>query len=150
MKKSKMDRYISQLENLFPDIIEGMSFKVVQELAELKITLAQFQALSLLAEKKGCIMSELAKGMSQSFSTTTGIVDRLIRDGLARRERDKKDRRVVRVFITSKGKYTVGQFKRYRKEHLISILESLKEKDRKTLIQAMGILSQAIKRQRKR
>lgn len=150
MKKSKMDRYISQLENLFPDIIEGMSFKVVQELAELKITLAQFQALSLLAEKKGCIMSELARGMSQSFSTTTGIVDRLIRDGLARRERDKKDRRVVRVFITSKGKYTVGQFKRYRKEHLISILESLKEKDRKTLIQAMGILSQAIKRQRKR
>jgi len=150
MKKSKMDRYISQLENLFPDIIEGMSFKVVQELAELKITLAQFQALSLLAEKKGCIMSELARGMSQSFSATTGIVDRLIRDGLARRERDKKDRRVVRVFITSKGKYTVGQFKRYRKEHLISILESLKEKDRKTLIQAMGILSQAIKRQRKR
>ncbi len=150
MKKSKMDRYISQLENLFPDIIEGMSFKVVQELAELKITLAQFQALSLLAEKKGCIMSELARGMSQSFSATTGIVDRLIRDGLARRERDKKDRRVVRVFITSKGKYTVGQFKRYRKEHLISILESLKEKDRKTLIQAMEILSQAIKRQRKR
>ena len=150
MKKSKMDRYISQLENLFPDIVEGMSFKVVQELAELKITLAQFQALSLLAEKKGCIMSELARGMSQSFSATTGIVDRLIRDGLARRERDKKDRRVVRVFITSKGKYTVGQFKRYRKEHLISILESLKEKDRKTLIQAMGILSQAIKRQRKR
>jgi len=145
-----MDRYISQLENLFPDIIEGMSFKVVQELAELKITLAQFQALSFLAEKKGCIMSELARGMSQSFSATTGIVDRLIRDGLARRERDKKDRRVVRVFITSKGKYTVGQFKRYRKEHLISILESLKEKDRKTLIQAMGILSQAIKRQRKR
>ena len=95
-------------------------------------------------------MSELARGMSQSFSATTGIVDRLIRDGLARRERDKKDRRVVRVFITSKGKYTVGQFKRYRKEHLISILESLKEKDRKTLIQAMGILSQAIKRQRKR
>ena len=150
MKKSKMDRYISQLEDLFPDIVEGMSFKVVQELAELKITLAQFQALSLLAEKKGCIMSELARGMSQSFSATTGIVDRLIRDGLARRERDKKDRRVVRVFITSKGKYTVGQFKRYRKEHLISILESLKEKDRKTLIQAMGILSQAIKRQRKR
>ena len=150
MKKSKMDRYISQFENLFPDIIEGMSFKVVQELAELKITLAQFQALSLLAEKKGYIMSELARGMSQSFSATTGIVDRLIRDGLARRERDKKDRRVVRVFITSKGKYTVGQFKRYRKEHLISILESLKEKDRKTLIQAMGILSQAIKRKRKK
>ena len=150
MKKSKMDRYISQLEDLIPDIVEGMSYKVVQELAKLKITLAQFQALSFLAEKKGCIMSELARGMSQSFSATTGIVDRLIRDGLARRERDKKDRRVVRVFITSKGKYTVGQFKKYRKEHLISILESLKEKDRKTLIQAMGILSQAIRRQRKR
>ncbi len=150
MKKSKMDRYIFQLEDLFPDIVKGMSYKVVQELAKLKITLAQFQALSLLAEKKGCIMSELARGMSQSFSATTGIVDRLIRDDLANRERDQKDRRVVQVFITSKGKYTVGQFKKYRKEHLISILESLKEKDRKTLIQAMGILSQAIKRQRKR
>ena len=150
MKESKMDRYISQLENLFPDIMEGMSFKLVQELAELKITLAQFQALSLLAEKKGCIMSKLARGMSQSFSATTGIVDRLIRDGLARRERDKKDRRVVRVFITSKGKYTVEQFKSYRKEHLISILKSLKEKDRKTLIRAMEIFAQAFKRQRKR
>ena len=150
MKKSKMDRYISQLENLFPDIMEGMSFKMVQELAELKITLAQFQALSLLAEKKGCIMSELTRGMSQSFSATTGIVDRLIRDGLARRKRDKKDRRVVWVIITSKGKYTVEQFKKYRKEHLISIMESLREKDRKTLIQAMGIFAQEIRKQRKR
>ena len=121
-----MEKYISQLESLFPDIMEGMSYKVVQELAKLKITLAQFQALSLLVKKKGCIMSELARGMSQSFSATTGIVDRLIRDGLTRRERDNKDRRVVRVFITSEGKYTVEQFKRYRKEHLISILDSLK------------------------
>ncbi|HEA46900.1 MAG TPA: MarR family transcriptional regulator [bacterium] len=150
MKKSKMDRYISRLENLFPDIMEAMSFKIVQELAELNITLAQFQALSLLAEKKGCIMSELARGMSQSFSATTGIVDRLIRNSLVRRERDKKDRRVVWVFITSKGKYTVEQFNRYRKEHLISILKSLKEKDRKTLIQAMEIFAQAIKKQRRR
>lgn len=150
MKESKMERYISQIENLLPDIVEGMSFKEVQELAELKITLAQFQALSLLAEKKGCIMSELARGMPQSFSATTGIVDRLIRDGLARRERDKKDRRVVQVFITSKGKYTVERFKRYKKEHLISILESLKEKDRKTLMQAMEIFAQAIKKQREK
>lgn len=145
-----MEKYISQLESLFPDIMEGMSYKVVQELAKLKITLAQFQALSLLVEKKGCIMSELARGMSQSFSATTGIVDRLIRDGLTRRERDNKDRRVVRVFITSEGKYTVEQFKRYRKEHLISILESLKEKDRKTLLRAMEIFAQAIKKQREK
>jgi DNA-binding MarR family transcriptional regulator len=143
-----MDKYIYQVENLFPDIMKGMSFKVVQELAELKITLAQFQALSLLAEKKGCIMSELARGMSQSFSATTGIVDRLIRDGLARRERDNQDRRVVRVFISDKGQYAVERFKKYRAEHLISILKSLKEKDRETLIRGMEIFAQAVKRQR--
>lgn len=48
-------------------------------------------------------MSELAELTNQSAGTLTGIVDRLIDDGLVQRVRDTEDRRVVQVALTEAG-----------------------------------------------
>ena len=49
-------------------------------------------------------MRELAADTHQFSATVTGIVDRLVRDGLVERKRHVSDRRVVLVCLTPAGR----------------------------------------------
>ncbi|TNE87949.1 MAG: MarR family transcriptional regulator [Deltaproteobacteria bacterium] len=67
-----------------------------------QLTAPQVRALRLLAD--GCASPvALAKSMGLRPSTITGIVDRLERDGLLRRERVEADRRKVTLVLTQDG-----------------------------------------------
>jgi DNA-binding MarR family transcriptional regulator len=54
-------------------------------------------------------MGTLADATQQSGGTLTGIVDRLIDDGLVERVRSVNDRRVIEVTLTAEGHARVGQ-----------------------------------------
>lgn len=56
------------------------------------------------AEDSSPSMSEIAKETDHTTAAVTGIVDRMVEDGLLEREHSKEDRRVIRVYTTAKGK----------------------------------------------
>ncbi len=68
------------------------------------LTMPQMMTLVAIHAAGTCRMSELAEVTQQSAGTLTGIVDRLIQDGLVARVRDSDDRRVVQVALTPAGK----------------------------------------------
>jgi len=68
-----------------------------------RVTPAQAGILFLLAEKDGRTMSELSRILSIDNSTLTGLVDRLEKAGLARRDASPHDRRASHVYISQKG-----------------------------------------------
>jgi DNA-binding MarR family transcriptional regulator len=70
----------------------------------LAITVPQLSVLWSLWDEDGVLTSKLIEGTNLDGGTITGVVDRLERKGLVRRERDAEDRRVVRVFLTAKGR----------------------------------------------
>src|SRR4030043_403050 len=49
-------------------------------------------------------ITDIARWLERSTNSISMIVDRMVKAGLVRRARDKRDRRVVRVTFTSKGK----------------------------------------------
>jgi DNA-binding MarR family transcriptional regulator len=53
-------------------------------------------------------MNDLSERILHSKSGLTRIVDRMIEEGLVRRERPEHDRRVVLVFLTDKGRDLIG------------------------------------------
>lgn len=63
----------------------------------------QVWAAAELKAKPGMKISELAIALSIHLSTASNLLDRLEGKGLARRERGKKDQRVVRAYITPAG-----------------------------------------------
>ncbi|MBP2071645.1 MarR family winged helix-turn-helix transcriptional regulator [Thermoanaerobacterium butyriciformans] len=69
------------------------------EFRELNITGPQGMIIGILMRHRKMKISELSKKMGLTSSTVSGIVDRLEKQGMVKRERSSDDRRVVYVNI---------------------------------------------------
>ena len=68
-------------------------------------TLPQFDVLAQLArEPEGLTLVDLSRRLLVTAGNLTGIVARLQRDGLVRREEDPRDRRAFRVRLSGRGR----------------------------------------------
>src|SRR3989337_3333167 len=70
---------------------------------ELGLTLTQLRVLFVLRAEDGASASVLAERLNVTPSTLTRIVDRLVGQGLVRRETDDNDPRLVRHYLAAKG-----------------------------------------------
>jgi MarR family transcriptional regulator, organic hydroperoxide resistance regulator len=71
--------------------------------SEFGLTGPQLTILKLLESFEDLSLSTLSERIRAQNSTVTGIVDRMEREGLVRRERSKADRRVVHIRLSEKG-----------------------------------------------
>jgi len=71
------------------------------------ITPSQFAVLESLYHLGSMNQGEVSTKVLKSGSNMTTVIDNLERDGLVRRERHEKDRRVINVHLTEAGKKKV-------------------------------------------
>ena len=67
-------------------------------------TPSQFAVLEALYHLGHMTQGTVSNKVLKSVSNITTVIDHLERDGLVRRERDEKDRRVIHVHLTEAGK----------------------------------------------
>ncbi len=79
-------------------------------LSELGITSSQAHVLSTLNQEDGLPLSSIGKKVFLDKPAITGLADRLEKDGLVERRRTSIDRRVIRLFLTSKGKAVITHY----------------------------------------
>lgn len=72
--------------------------------APLEITAAQLPVLRRLWQGDGIATAQLTQDASSDGGTVTGILDRLEKKGLIRRERSTQDRRAVQIWLTPAGR----------------------------------------------
>jgi DNA-binding MarR family transcriptional regulator len=77
--------------------------------AGLRVTLPQATVLFLLTEKDCRMMSELGRIIGVDNSAMTGLIDRLEKAGLVRREAKREDRRALLIRITPEGRNEAGR-----------------------------------------
>ena len=87
--------FANRVIELSPRIIRGFKQYENNYLTRGEITLAQFWALAYLASTGKSKMNSLAGYLKISPSATTGLISRLILQGLAVRKDDPADRRIV-------------------------------------------------------
>ena len=92
-------------------------------------TPSQFGILLNLSEENLVPMSELSKQAACVNSNITSIISRMEEKGLVQRVQDKRDRRVIKVELTEKGKelYTMTVPAHY--EFLEKMLECYSEEE---------------------
>jgi DNA-binding MarR family transcriptional regulator len=88
-------------------------------------TLYQVGALRHLVKHGPLTMNELAARMEISPSSATQLVDRLVHHGLAVRNPDPDDRRVLRVDVSGLAKEAVRDFEKNTSKRLESLVAPL-------------------------
>jgi DNA-binding MarR family transcriptional regulator len=71
-----------------------------------QLTMSQLKLMLMLHHSGGSGGQELARAMGVSLATLTGIVDRMVTQGLVTRREDPADRRVRRIELTAHGSRT--------------------------------------------
>jgi len=100
-------------------------------------TLSEIKALSAFRGDKDYTMGELSKNAQVAMPSMTEMVDKLENHGIAERYRDEKDRRVVKVRLTSKGKGLRKEFMQRRLKEMKEIFGELSEIELNDLIESL-------------
>ncbi len=112
-------RYISQ-------IIKRKGREILKNYS---ITPPQFLALQWLFDEGDMTIGELSNKMYLAFSTTTDIIDRLEKNGLVKRVKDKNDRRLVQIHLLDDGKKIIDEVIKKRQMYLAKVLEDFSEEE---------------------
>ncbi len=86
-------------------------FRPAEQITRLKLSHAQFHAISFLALKGPLPMTELANKMAISKQQLTPLIYKLIESGWVVRRSDENDRRIVLIEITEEGLRTYTELK---------------------------------------
>jgi DNA-binding MarR family transcriptional regulator len=78
--------------------------------AGLKVSLAGLGILRILMSADGLKATEVADRAWSSPGTLTSVVNTLVRDGFVERKPDQADRRVVRLYITDRGRAVITYY----------------------------------------
>lgn len=97
----------------------------IQGWSEDGLTMPQIRLLWVLRDDDGLPVGALAEHLGVNPSTITGHVDRLVRQGLVRREEEPADRRIVRNFLTEEGQAVVAAQRHVAGVFLLNILKRL-------------------------
>lgn len=113
--------------------------------SEYGLTGPQLTVIKLLETFENLSLSSLSERIRAQNSTVTGIIDRMEREGLVRRERSTTDRRVVHIKLSDKGQKLARQIQVEPMEIFRGALGSLTGADLKDLLRIMNKLQRYVR-----
>jgi len=111
------------------------------------LTGPQLTVIKLLESFDDLSLSSLSERIRAQNSTVTGIIDRMEREGLVRRERSTSDRRVVHIRLSEKGLKLARQIQVEPMEIFRGALLSLSQADLRDLLRIMNKLQRYVRTQ---
>ena len=111
----------------------------------LGLTGPQVSTIKLLEACGDLNLSTLSERLSARNSTVTGLVDRMVRNGLVRRRRCQEDRRVVLIELTDRGRELAQAIPVTAMQTLQSALRALETDERRTLRAILRKLSDRVR-----
>ena len=125
-------------------VTQHMSQQFRSHFARMNLTFPQAMVLTVLGEDGPVPISTLAERTGSANSTVSGIVDRLEKLGLARRQRSETDRRVIYVSATEKYQSLRDKAATDVTGYFTSLLSGLSEEEKALLATAFRKLDEAL------
>jgi DNA-binding MarR family transcriptional regulator len=107
------------------------------------LSLAHLNDLTLLEAQSPLSMSRLAEALGISVASATGIVGRMEKRSLVRRQHGTEDRRVVLVHLAPGGQRVFGEIDSRRRRGLLKLLERLADDELEGLLRGHRALRAA-------
>jgi DNA-binding MarR family transcriptional regulator len=143
LKEEKLDYIVDGLLLFFPLFYRRL-LRVAQSNKRINPINMQFQVLAIVINSGELQISEIGRILGVSKSNMTPLIDKLIEKGYAARLSDGKDRRVIRITVTEKGRRFVLGRKRLAKNQIKKSLSDLSLQEIETVSEAMETFKKVI------
>lgn len=124
------------LVNLFNHVMDMESRAIITEEYS-DITNNDMHIIEAIGVEEPRNMSEIARRLSVTVSTLTTNMNGLERKAYIRRERSQKDKRVVHVLLTEKGKKAFYHHRDFHKKMIRAIVKDLNEEELEILYRCL-------------
>lgn len=102
------------------------------------VTLPRFDVMAALYRmEEGATMTELSRFLMVSNGNVTGIIDRLVADGLVSRDVEPNDRRTFRVRLTRRGRTSFTAMAAAHESWVSELLEPVSDAELQALLKAV-------------
>ena len=128
------------LVELFKDIT-NIEEKAVITPEFMDITNNDMHIIEAIGRTKERNMSGIAKTLCVTVGTLTIAINNLVKKGYVHRTRSEKDRRVVLISLTEKGRKAYDHHKKFHEQMIHSMLNEFSEEEMKVLVKALKNLT---------
>jgi DNA-binding MarR family transcriptional regulator len=109
------------------------------------LTMPQAKALLCLYSADGMAMKHLAEKLGVSVTSITGLVDRLVDQGLVHRDQDAGDRRLVIARLTVEGRAALERLQEIRQGWMARVFSRMSTEQLKIVAQGFDYTHGAIR-----
>ncbi len=142
MEKSALISQALELDRKVHRFVRRQSF---QAWMKLDLTVPQIKTLFFVSNEGGTHPRRLAEALRVTPSNVTGIVDRLVEQGLLSREENPEDRRVQTLRTTKKGESALDDLRERRIGALSEILNDLSVDELESLVRGLSALVRSVR-----
>jgi MarR family transcriptional regulator, organic hydroperoxide resistance regulator len=139
------DNFTAAIQAIFPKMMHYLNAEENRELTGLGITPGQINALLVLYLHDDLTMGKLSSEIYLAESAATRLVNRLVNLNLVKRRGDDKDRRVVRVTLTSYGRQLARLVFERRSYRFNNLAQHLDPTERENLIVSLQSVMRVFK-----
>jgi DNA-binding MarR family transcriptional regulator len=146
MDKKEVINEIIELQRRMSQVMIPYAVKTWQEL---EVPLAQLKSLFFIVSKGETNLSILAQGLGVTPGDVTGIIDRLVAQGLVGRKPNPDDRRIIWLQATDKGRELLANLMESQTRHMVHILEYMTLEDLRSLLSGFSAFIHAVEEHQK-
>jgi DNA-binding MarR family transcriptional regulator len=140
---------INQLINLEQRMNQVMIPNATDSWRELDVPLAQLKSLYIITVKGETNFSTLAQYLGVTPGDVTGIIDRLVTQGLVNRQPSPDDRRIILLHASDKGRNLINSLMESRTRYIVHILEYMSLEELKSLLKGFSALIHVLEKHQK-
>jgi DNA-binding MarR family transcriptional regulator len=146
MDKKKVINEIIELQQKMSQVIIPYA---IDTWRKLDVPLAQLKSLLIITGKGETNFSTLAQDLGVTPGDVTGIIERLVEQGLVIRKPNPEDRRIVWLQATDKGRDLLTDLMESQTRHMVHILEYMSQEDLKSLLRGFSAFIGAVEEHQK-
>lgn len=145
MSRISPNKFADRLEAIMSAVARGFLKQQASVFFNVKVTMPQFIILDFLKKEGESKMTDIAHSLSVTTAAMTGIVDRLVREGYVVRVSDPKDRRIIRVRLTSQGEGVVKKVHCQRRKMIVNAFSKISSAEREKYLQILMHMTEHLK-----
>ena len=139
------DELIFEVTELQDEMSQLMMDYRIEHWLALDLSIAQLKSMVYIHSKGKSNFRELAKALDVTPPVVTGIVDRLVSQGMIKRVIDKEDRRVKWLAVSTKGRVLLEDIAKRFTTDMYSVLRTLDDEELSALVNGFSALAKAAK-----